>query len=105
MSEDCLKGGLLGFCLGGIIMGVVGLIGIYSTNSIPCLKREKLEQDYVNPDNLEIKLEDFNGNDKEEVVMQYKTGDGKEVRYLMKWNGENIELRKYEVKCPEIIEK
>ncbi len=78
MSDDYYRVSpmLAGVALGGLV--ALGLrVFYFQSNYIP--KTDEVQQDYVVPNKLEIKLDDLDGNKQQEVIMEY---DGRP--YLLK---------------------
>ena len=69
------------------------------TNSIP--RTDKVQQGYVVPSKLEIKLEDLDGNEQKETILKY---DGKQYLLTLDKQG-NPRVQAYEVKPAEVIPK
>lgn len=83
--------------LGGLL-GVTS-VGYFTANKIP--HTDKVQQGYVVPSKLEIKLQDLDGNGQKEVFMNY---DGKNFLLTLDEQG-NPRVQKYEVKLAEVVPK
>jgi hypothetical protein len=71
----------------------------WSKHSIPTV--EKVQQGYVIPSKLEIKLQDLDGNRQKEVIMKY---DGKNYLLTLDEQGKP-RVQAYEVKPTEVLKK
>ncbi|MBI4738921.1 hypothetical protein HY772_05165 [Candidatus Woesearchaeota archaeon] len=85
----------------GILGGLVGFFGsqalLTRSNYIP--KTEQVQQGFVIPSKLEVKLQDLNNDGKDEVLMKY---DGKS--YLLKLDEQGRpQVQAYEVKPAEVV--
>ncbi len=99
MGRDFTYGAVYGAFIGGIVMFCFASIERQFENIIPFT--ENVQEGYVNPSRLEIKLEDKNNDKKYETLLNYNG-----VSYLLKVD-ENSRpfVSSYEIKPAEMILK
>lgn len=99
----------IGSYLFGCSAGIVSLLAVqyFAQESLTVkntviynLKPTPIEEGYVNPNNLELRLEDFNNNGEKETIVRLDNTD-----YLFKIVEGNPILQKYEVKPVEVLPK
>ena len=87
---------------------LVGFAGYFGSKALSYLPKsnyipstEKVQEGYAIPNKLEIKLEDLDGNGKEETIMRY---NGKS--YLLKIDDAgNPTVQTYEIRSVEVVPK
>lgn len=80
------------------IKGTLAAFGLYYIYTSGVYNFSKINEKYVNPKNLEFKLEDFDLDGRKEVMLEYKTEKGL-TKYFVEKKGDNeIVLKSFEVK-------
>nr|MBI4156947.1 hypothetical protein [Candidatus Woesearchaeota archaeon] len=96
MDESWWYGIIAGFCFGAAT-GIT--FDNYTQNKIPTTG--KVQQGYVVPSRLEIKVQDLDRNGQNEVIMKY---DGKNYLFTLDEQGKpRVQL--YEIKSAEVVPK